>query len=148
MKYTFVLFLFVPAALLISFINKKKKAHLKWLTLCNYWMLDLLLRMGRLKGVPAIISPDLLHALASMGHGDRWGPCHNPAQPIFPILSSWYVQVLVLNIHKFKRHFEEMFYFEDLLSNRPVLHILMILEMFRTSMLKTLHLIFKILKIY
>ena len=24
-----------------------------------------------LKGIPPIISPDLLHALASMGHGDR-----------------------------------------------------------------------------
>ena len=27
--------------------------------------------MGRLKGVPKILSPDLLHAIASMGHGDE-----------------------------------------------------------------------------
>ena len=27
--------------------------------------------MGRLKGIPAVLSPDLLHALASMGHGDE-----------------------------------------------------------------------------
>ena len=27
--------------------------------------------MGRLKGIPKILSPDLLHALASMGHGDE-----------------------------------------------------------------------------
>merc|ERR1712071_514441 len=27
--------------------------------------------MGRLKGIPAILSPDLLHALSSMGHGDE-----------------------------------------------------------------------------
>jgi len=27
--------------------------------------------MGRLKGVPSILSPDLLHLLASTGHGDR-----------------------------------------------------------------------------
>ena len=26
--------------------------------------------MGRLKGIPDIINPDLLHALSSMGHGD------------------------------------------------------------------------------
>ena len=29
--------------------------------------------MGRLKGVSALISPDLLHTLASMGHGDEIG---------------------------------------------------------------------------
>jgi L-fucose mutarotase/ribose pyranase (RbsD/FucU family) len=29
--------------------------------------------MGRLKGIPAILQPDLLHALASMGHGDEIG---------------------------------------------------------------------------
>ncbi|CAM1324575.1 FUOM (predicted) [Pycnogonum litorale] len=27
--------------------------------------------MGRLKGIPAILSPDLLHVLSSMGHGDH-----------------------------------------------------------------------------
>merc|ERR1712136_646079 len=27
--------------------------------------------MGRLKGISAILSPDLLHALSSMGHGDE-----------------------------------------------------------------------------
>ena len=27
--------------------------------------------MGLLKGVPALLSPDLLHTLASMGHGDE-----------------------------------------------------------------------------
>ncbi|XP_063221288.1 fucose mutarotase-like [Bacillus rossius redtenbacheri] len=27
--------------------------------------------MGRLKGIPDILSPDLLHVLASMGHGDE-----------------------------------------------------------------------------
>jgi len=27
--------------------------------------------MGRLKGVPSLLSPDLLHLLASTGHGDR-----------------------------------------------------------------------------
>ena len=29
--------------------------------------------MGRLKGISAILSPDLLHALSSMGHGDEIG---------------------------------------------------------------------------
>ena len=28
-------------------------------------------KMGRLKGIPKILSPDLLHAIASMGHGDE-----------------------------------------------------------------------------
>ena len=27
--------------------------------------------MGRLKGVPSVLSPDLLHTLALMGHGDE-----------------------------------------------------------------------------
>ncbi len=27
--------------------------------------------MGLLKGVPALLSPDLLHTLSSMGHGDE-----------------------------------------------------------------------------
>jgi len=27
--------------------------------------------MGRLKGIPNVLSPDLLHTLASMGHGDE-----------------------------------------------------------------------------
>merc|ERR1711862_843199 len=27
--------------------------------------------MGRLKGIPKILSPELLHAIASMGHGDE-----------------------------------------------------------------------------
>lgn len=27
--------------------------------------------MGLLRGIPKIISPDLLHVLASMGHGDE-----------------------------------------------------------------------------
>jgi hypothetical protein len=31
--------------------------------------------MGRLKGIPAILQPDLLHALSSMGHGDEIGEC-------------------------------------------------------------------------
>ena len=27
--------------------------------------------MGRLKGIPKILSPELLHTIASMGHGDE-----------------------------------------------------------------------------
>jgi hypothetical protein len=33
------------------------------------------LAMGRLKGIPTVLSPDLLHALSSMGHGDEIGEC-------------------------------------------------------------------------
>lgn len=33
------------------------------------------LTMGRLKGIPTVLSPDLLHALSSMGHGDEIGEC-------------------------------------------------------------------------
>jgi len=29
--------------------------------------------MGRLKGISPLLSPDLLHTLASMGHGDELG---------------------------------------------------------------------------
>lgn len=29
------------------------------------------IRSGRLKGIPHVLSPDLLHVLMSMGHGDR-----------------------------------------------------------------------------
>ena len=31
--------------------------------------------MGKLKGIPQILSPDLLHLLASSGHGDEIGMC-------------------------------------------------------------------------
>jgi hypothetical protein len=29
--------------------------------------------MGRLKGIPTVLSPDLLHALSSIGYGDEIG---------------------------------------------------------------------------
>jgi len=40
--------------------------------------------MGRLRNIPDILSPDLLHALASMGHGDEivLGDANFPAKQV------------------------------------------------------------------
>ena len=43
--------------------------NMKLKILCILLLTDKIL--GRLKGVPTILSPDLLHAIASMGHGDE-----------------------------------------------------------------------------
>ena len=43
--------------------------NMKIKILCILLLTDKIL--GRLKGVPTILSPDLLHAIASMGHGDE-----------------------------------------------------------------------------
>jgi L-fucose mutarotase/ribose pyranase (RbsD/FucU family) len=32
-----------------------------------------MVKPGRLRNIPGVLSPDLLHALASMGHGDDIG---------------------------------------------------------------------------
>ena len=39
--------------------------------------------MGRLKGISPLLSPDLLHTLASMGHGDELGILNFNAQSLF-----------------------------------------------------------------
>ena len=35
------------------------------------------INMGKLKGIPDILSPDILYLLASSGHGDEIGECQN-----------------------------------------------------------------------
>ena len=45
--------------------------------------------MGRLKGIPPILSPELLHTLASMGHGDEIGEYIVQALSEKFLLSSW-----------------------------------------------------------
>merc|ERR1711973_173339 len=42
-----------------------------WSEVCCQFIKKFREKMGRLKGIPKILSPDLLHAIASMGHGDE-----------------------------------------------------------------------------
>ena len=52
-----------------SSLTIKIAKNMKLKILCILLLTDKIL--GRLKGVPTILSPDLLHAIASMGHGDE-----------------------------------------------------------------------------
>merc|ERR1711910_255547 len=42
-----------------------------WSEVCCQIIHKIRKKMGRLKGIPKILSPDLLHAIASMGNGDE-----------------------------------------------------------------------------
>ena len=54
-----------------EYVNNHCVANPKINTPAEKQEFSALKKMGRLKGIPVILSPDLLHTLAKMGHGDE-----------------------------------------------------------------------------
>ena len=72
--------------------------------------------MGLLKGIPRILSPDLLYTLSSMGHGDEivLADANFPAsscssQVEFGKFSEYFIQISLLAFF-FTTHFSQFWY--------------------------------------
>lgn len=49
-----------------------------------------------LKGIPSVLSPELLYALAKMGHGDELGMIYSSIRVIHVL---WWLQPVVFELH-------------------------------------------------
>ena len=59
----------IVAGCLCTLVQRLKLARWHWPTIDHSYLSI----MGRLKGISTLLSPDLLHTLSSMGHGDEIG---------------------------------------------------------------------------